>query len=461
MRLVWPVVTGVTALSGSLSVLVAGMSGLAPLAIGAGVALLACLALLAQPFLGIATLTVFAHLDAVEKTLLGFLPISAFKLVSGLTVLAVLLNAPRLRGNLQAALREPVIVAGIAFAAIGLVSAGFAADRALALASLQKLLSLLILPLLIVVLADTPRRVAALIWILVATSLISALILAADFALGIQLVAQSEAATTARTVEGVSRSSGGSDYNPTTAASLMLAGVVIALTHAVERRNRRALLLTIAAIGTVALILSFARSAALSFCAVAMLIGWRHRRSRLAVPVAAALLLMLIAALPLVPSEYWQRLSSFFGGAADHTLGRRLTYNIIGLDLFISHPLLGVGPGNFVHHFTDTEYRHLPGRTLLGRELHNMYLSVLVQYGLPGASAFLAMILLALRHLRAVMRAPVSEAMHIQAMALGFGFGAYLLASLFLPNEYTKYSWILPGICAALRLCNERERGGG
>ncbi|WP_245727091.1 O-antigen ligase family protein [Paracoccus isoporae] len=441
-------------MTGSVSVLLAGMAGTAPLAIGLGVALLGCVALLAQPFLGLATLAVFAHLDAVEKTLFGFLPVSAFKLLSGLTVLAILLNGPRLRRNIHDALREPVIVAGVCLVAIGFVSAIFAEDKAMALSSLQKLLSLLLLPFLVVVLADTPRRVALLICVLVATSVASALILGADFALGVQLFAQSDAATTARTVEGVSRSSGGSDYNPTTAASLMLVGVVVALSHAMETRQRRVLLLMAVAIGTGALILSFARSAALSFSVVALLIGWRHRHARFAVPVAGLVLLMMIAALPLIPAEYWQRLSSFFGGAADHTLGRRMTYNIIGLDLFTRNPLLGLGPGNFVHHFTDPEYRHLPGRTMLGRELHNMYLSVLVQYGLIGGAAYFAMLIAAMRHLGAVIRHPASEAMRVQAVALRFGLFAYLLVSLFLPNEYTKYSWLLPGIAAALHRCN-------
>jgi O-antigen ligase len=414
--------------------------------------------LLSEPFLGLMALVFFGHLDAIEKLLFGFLPLSAFKLITVATLAAVVVTGARTRTGLIYTLREPAAVFGILFCGLFAVSALFAVDRGLAIDALQKTASLLALFLLTVALVDTRRKLEILIAILVVTSLLSALILIADTVLGVKLVAQSEAATTARTSEGFSRSSGASDYNPTTAASMLLVGVVVALTHALESPRHRLLLLGVTAIGGIAVVFSFARSSALAFAFILVALAFRHRRER-AFPFAVSVAVLAgLMALPFVPVEYWDRIGSIFGGGSDWTLGRRLSYNIMGLDLLATHPFFGIGPGNFPAHFTDQDFRYMPGRTLIGRELHNMYLSVLVQGGLVGGLAFGGMIVCAFGRVLAVVRAPASERMRVYGICLAYGYAAYLIASLFLPNEYTKYTWIISAICVATWRVNEIER---
>lgn len=446
--------------TGGLVVALAGMAASPLLALALPLALIGGLVLFAQPFLGVAALVVFSHLDAVEKMIFGFLPVSAFKLIAAATAVIVCMRGLRTRERIGLALREPVVVCAVVFIAVGLVGTFFAADRALALDAVQTLVSLLLLMMLIVILADTRARVKVLIYALVVTSIVSALILLLEIATGQTLVAQSEAATTARTAEGFDRSSGGSNYNPTTAASMLLTGVVFALVHMIESPRWRAIMAFALIVGTMAVILSFARSALVAFGFVVILLAWRYRYEKF-VPLGAIYAMIgLLLATPLIPVEYWARLGSIFGGGSgsDWTLGRRLSYNIIGVDLVIRNPLLGVGPGNFVHHFTDPVYRYMPGRTLIGRELHNMYLSVFAQFGGLGLLPFLAIIGYGYARLRAVIRAPADPEMRTLALALCYGFTAYLVASLFLPNEYTKYTWVLPALCAALFHINAAER---
>lgn len=444
---------------GALSTLAMALAASPVLAIGVPLAVIGGIALLAQPFLGISALVFFSHLDTIEKLLLGFLPLSGFKLLTAATVAATLLTAVRKRAWIASMFRDPVVVGALLFGLLGTVSFLLAGERGAALTEMRKLASLLILLLLVVALVDTPRRVAVMMWILIVSSLLSALILMADVVLGTQLVATSDAATTAQSSEGFSRSSGASDQNPTTAASMLLVGVVVALVHALESSRLRAVMLVAVTVGTIALILSFARSAAIAYAVAVMCVAWRHRNARFAPLAAFGIFVAGMAALPFIPPEYWQRLGTIFGGGGDWTLGRRLTYNLIGIELFAERPVFGIGPGNFAERFNDPEFRYYPGRTLLGRELHNMYLSVLTQYGIAGATAFYGMLGAALVALRRVYRAPSSEVMRIWALGLGFGFMAYLIASLFLPNEYTKYTWVLSGICAALHRVNERESG--
>lgn len=441
-----------------LTTLIAGIVSSPVLAIGFPIAIMGGIVFVAEPFLGLAALVFFSHLDSIEKLLFGFLPLSAFKMLTAGTVTLALLTAARNRDWIASTLRDPVVGFALLFGMLAIVSFLFAGDRGVALTEMRKNASLLILLWLVVALVDNRRKLGIIIALLVCTSFISALILIADTTLGTQLVAQSEAATTAQSAEGFSRSSGASDQNPTTAASMLLVGIIFALVHMLESRRLRALLLAVTAIGSMALVLSFARSAAIAYALIIVALAWRYRGERFILLAAFGAFAAGLAALPFVPPEYWDRISSIVGGGGDWTLGRRLSYNLIGIDLLIHNPLVGIGPGNFVERFTDPEYRFLPGRTMLGRELHNMYLSVLVQYGLLGGAAFLAMIGAGLARLAQVVRSPASPQMKLWALGLIYAFTGYLIASLFLPNEYTKYTWILSGLCAAVYRVNSLEK---
>ena len=43
------------------------------------------------------------------------------------------------------------------------------------------------------------------------------------------------------------------------------------------------------------------------------------------------------------------------------------------------------------------------------------------------------------------------------ALGLAVAGNLALIASLFLPNEYTKYTWLLPAFCTALYRVNVQE----
>ncbi len=440
---------------GSLLAVGVGLVTHPVLSVALPIALLMGIWLFMQPFLGVLSLAVFAHLDAVEKLLFGFLPLSYFKLTAAATAVVLFLRGAQMRPQITILLREPVAVLGFLFLVLSFVSAVFSANKGLALDALKTYISLYLLMALVIAFADTPRRITLLLYALAATSLGSALLLFLDLFAGIS-IAQADAATTARTSEGFDRSSGGSDYNPTTAASMLLTGVIFALVHALESPKLRMVMLATLAIGTMAVILSFARSAVVGYAIIVLLLMWRYRKEKLLPLALIGGMFALLLALPFIPAEYWERIGSIFGGSGgDWTLGRRLSYNIIGLDLLWKNPFLGVGPGNFPHHFIDPEYRYLPGRTLLGRELHNMFLSVSVQLGLASLS-FFGMLGYGLARVRAVARAPKTPQMRVLALSLGYAFGAYLIVSLFLPNEFTKYTWLLAAQCAALYQVNKR-----
>ncbi|OED49882.1 O-antigen ligase family protein [Leisingera sp. S232] len=443
--------------SGLLVVLV-GLLANPVLTIAMPIGLMLGLLLFWHPFLGVLSLAVFAHLDAVEKLLFGFLPLSYFKLTAAACAVVMILRGSQLRAQIRTLLSEPVAILGLVFLVLAFVSALFASNKAQALDALKTYISLYLLMVLVIVFAATKTRIRLLLYMLAATSLATSLLLFLDLYGGIS-IAKAEAATTARTAEGFDRSSGGSDYNPTTAASLLLTGVIFALVHALESPRLRMAMLATVVLGTLAVILSFARSAVVGYGVIGLLLMWRYRHEKFLPPMIICALFGLVLASPFIPGEYWERLWSIFGGSGgDWTLGRRWSYNLIGLNLLGENPVLGVGPGNFPHHFTNPEYRYLPGRTLLGRELHNMFLSVAVQMGLASLSFFF-MLGYGLARLRAVLREPADAELRVLARALIYAFGAYLIVSLFLPNEFTKYTWLLTAQAAALFQVNKSLKG--
>lgn len=400
-----------------------------------------------RPMLGLFLLVVFAHLDAVAAQLSGPLPISFYKLLTAATVAGVALASfgkPRAE-RLGPASRTRVF-AVLLFLWMSL-SAIWSRDPGLAKDFLEGVGGSMLLLFLIVWLVDTPGRLRLLVWSLVVTGLISAIVVIADTKLGVRLVSTDAAATTAQ-FDGVERSSGASNYNPTTASHMLLATTVISTLLFFGDKRLRWLSGASIILGLAALVFTLARSAVVALALTVVVFAWHHRKHRMFPFALIMALAMLAAALPFFPDIFWERMGTIFNAAVDRTLFRRLSYNLIGLDLVRQHPVLGVGPGNFPEYYVDIAYRWYPGRELEPRQLHNSYLEIAAESGLIALGLFLGTMFSALK---AGLRAAREKTGEVQllAKATSYAFCAFLLASLFMPNEDTKFMWILPALCLA------------
>lgn len=143
-------------------------------------------------------------------------------------------------------------------------------------------------------------------------------------------------------------------------------------------------------------------------------------------------------------------MGTIFEQGTDRTLLRRLSYNLIGLHLLAENPVLGIGPGNYPQYYAGEEFRWFPGREPEPRRLHNTYMEVATELGVVGGLLFAAVMGSALR---AGVRAAAAgiAGLSVFARALAYGFSAFLIASLFMPNADTKFMWILPALCVAAR----------
>jgi len=318
---------------------------------------------------------------------------------------------------------------------------------------LQDFALLLLLYMLILILTDTQQKFEILVWTLVGTCAFSALVVMGDTLLGTRLLSTSEAAVTAQW-EGQARSSGASNFNPTTASHMMLATTIISGVLCLYEPRWRMISGAVAILGIIALSMSLARSAMIAGIVVSLLIGWAfrgHKFFTLGVLIGIA---GGVAALPFVGEALIDRMSTIVNFDTDRTLFRRLTYNLIGLDLLSQNPVFGIGPGNFPSYYIGDEYRWYPGRELAPRQLHNTYLEVAVETGLIGLGLFLAFLITALRAVWQV--AARQDRLGSHAKALFYGFLGFLIASTFMPNEDIKFTWILPALC----ICAARLDGG-
>jgi O-antigen ligase len=142
----------------------------------------------------------------------------------------------------------------------------------------------------------------------------------------------------------------------------------------------------------------------------------------------------------------------------DSSVQNRVLLGRVAWHLFLDHPLLGVGAGNYAVHFY--EYADEVGSTALDyndvggtRYPHSLYLELASETGFLGLITFGTMILLVFGHLRRTEEAFFTAGNELHAAlasALALALLAFLISSLFLHGHFQRYLWVLLGLSAAL-----------
>jgi O-antigen ligase len=178
---------------------------------------------------------------------------------------------------------------------------------------------------------------------------------------------------------------------------------------------------------------------------------------------AALLVLAIIVALP----EYVERVSTVGNlsnlasrgdGAieADGSLRGRFAQNIAAIVVFLEHPILGVGPGQFAK-FYSKKYGNEVGtkRLISNRRAHNLYLEIAADMGIIGLTAFMMIPLFIVRQLwqlRRRLRTIRPDLAHL-ATAILLGIFGYFGTATFLQLSYQRYYWFLIALAgAAIRI---------
>jgi len=245
-------------------------------------------------------------------------------------------------------------------------------------------------------------------------------------------------------------------------AQIMLVLIPLGLFQFQSERSQ--LLRLLAAIATLvifsAIVLTFSRGVAVGFVLMLLIMTiMRYIRIHQLVLILVGIYLLF----QLFP-QYGLRLSSLqaiansteedsagISGVDNSTQGR-IGEMLAAWQVFLDHPILGVGPGMF--NFYYPEYAERIGlRTHTGtRAAHDLYLGLAANHGIFGVLLFLSIFIVTLRSLINTRKRWRFTRPDVADMATGLLLAliAYLTTGLFLSLAFERYLWLMLGLAGAV-----------
>ena len=233
--------------------------------------------------------------------------------------------------------------------------------------------------------------------------------------------------------------------------------------------SKRIVLFVITGIFVIGVVSTSSRGGFLGLVAVGLYCWYKSPR-KLASTFSIGLL--ILAMLLLAPESYWQRLQTIqwevLDGSTDGSGGDRLHSWKAAWDMFLDHPVLGVGPQNYPWNVEPYEGPEgYMGRFHGGRVAHSLYFTLLPELGMVGIVLFGGMLYYILRDLRFVRRYDLAKSIRVvhsgteESVYLSLTLTASLIGLLvngaFISVLYYPSFWILMGFVVALRKVSALE----
>ena len=274
----------------------------------------------------------------------------------------------------------PELSGVLAFGVLMLVLAPFSIWIGGAVGTFQDLyLKVILVYLLCVNVLSSPKRLERLIWILVITVGYFGFRAVLDYARGVNVV---------RGGTRVMGSVGGFMQNPNDMALNMVS--FLPLAALVAMHNRSVFKRVVAALAALfmmgAIVASGSRGGFLGFAAMLFVLAAFSVKKHPMFAMGGAV--VVICALPLAPSSYWDRIASIADDRKDDVQSSQARRALMGesLQAFMENPLTGVGAGNF----KDWNPR---GRSEAYHEAHNVWLQVAAELGVFGFAVFFYLVM--------------------------------------------------------------------
>lgn len=417
-----------------------------------------------RPAVALGVLAVFVYLN-LSEVLVRY---------HGLPSLLQLLSLPIAAAALLDRRRETVAVLaqGLTLVLAGwvlwlLVSTTWAWDPELAGEEVVEAAKALALYLLFALLARTGERLRQAVWsLLAAGSLLAALgcyqVAAGDFALHFGGLARIKNAQIYGDVFEPRIAGPLGDPNFFAQILLMLVPLALALAWRGRSRGERLLALGAALLLAAGTVFTYSRGGALAL-AVVVVLAWVGRGVRLREVAAGVALVALLYVV--LPADFTRRLTTleqFTGGEEaalhpDSSFEKRRLVTEAAWRMYVAHPVLGVGAGNYTTRYTPfadavgsgaREYDEPFGPAFP----HNLYLEVAAETGLVGLALFGAALAVAFASLETARRRLARAGRSLEATLAGataVALAGYLVSSLFLHGNFQRYLWLLLALAAA------------
>ena len=224
----------------------------------------------------------------------------------------------------------------------------------------------------------------------------------------------------------------------------------VVLLLATRRRAARAILLALIGLDVVAVILTFSRGGFLTLAAVLSMFLWKIR-GRPERRWAWVALLVVLACVPLLPSHYVDRIDTITNLESDPTRSAQLRWDdtVASGRLVLANPIVGAGVGMnvlaLVKERGDNRWT----------AVHNVYLEIAVELGLPGLVLFLLLLGGCFRSVRFVERrsvaVPTLRELLLLAEGLQVSLVAFTVAALFHPVAYHLYFYYFAALALAVK----------
>lgn len=224
------------------------------------------------------------------------------------------------------------------------------------------------------------------------------------------------------------------------------------------KKIARIIFLVCALCFTAAIFVSSSRGAVVALVVTAAF-GWIKNPKR----IFAGLLvgLVLLSSVYLVSPAFKSRMESALHPESDLTANIRLELWKSGLRMFTSHPILGVGPGNFPH-FYYSEHNEVESSKIVTAP-HNIFIQAASELGLMGLLPVLALMFFLFRinaQTRKLLRASGDDAKqrfeYRMSSALDLALIAFVVSGSFLTVLYYPHLWVLLGLSVATYNCCAR-----
>ncbi|MBI4485113.1 MAG: O-antigen ligase family protein [Acidobacteria bacterium] len=298
---------------------------------------------------------------------------------------------------------------------------------------------------LIATLVTTRERLRTFAWALVLCSIPLALTAIKHYMAGMYLTASHNAI---QRIAGLSGLTGNpNDLALTLNLFIPVAGALLINSRSIGGRAlaSAALLLSIHAVSV-----TFSRAGFLTLCAIVVVSAIFFAKRRSLGPLVALLVLAFSVA-PFLPDGYLDRVNTITDIEADPTGSAQGRWADFGLAARVAaqNPVIGVGLGQDI--LALDEARGWAG----WRSVHNAYLQIAVDLGIPGLLMFLGLVIASFRSARRVelrsAREPAFRDLLILACGVQVALVAFVVGAFFHPIAYQFYFFCVAGLAVALK----------